>query len=90
MDALSDPVVGQVCMAQFSEDERWYRAKILSLGSEEEKDKIEVYYVDYGNTELVPKEHIRALHREFVQLPVQTVRCSISDIKPVSAAWGAG
>ncbi len=77
-----------MCVAKYSEDERWYRAKVLSVDIQE--DKVEVYYVDYGNIELVAPSDVRTLVAELTDLPVQTVRCSIADVCPISAAWSPG
>jgi staphylococcal nuclease domain-containing protein 1 len=41
---------GTICAARFSEDNNWYRAKVLnSLG----KGDVEVQFIDFGNTDVV-------------------------------------
>ena len=39
------PKVGDTCVAQFSQDDEWYRAKVLKV----ESSKVHVIYIDYGN-----------------------------------------
>ena len=39
------PKVGDLCVAQFSMDDEWYRAKVIK----EDGNKITVLYIDYGN-----------------------------------------
>jgi Tudor domain len=41
--------IGTPCVAQYIEDNSWYRGKILALGSQE----AEVLFVDYGNKQMV-------------------------------------
>jgi staphylococcal nuclease domain-containing protein 1 len=40
------PKIGDIVSAQFSQDDEWYRAKILQVFPDK---KIEVFYIDYGN-----------------------------------------
>jgi len=66
---------GNFVLAQFTEDQGWYRAvitKILQGGS-----KAEVRYIDYGNTETLPVSELRCLPPEFGVLPSQAVRCCL-------------
>jgi staphylococcal nuclease domain-containing protein 1 len=51
------PGAGGMCMAKFSEDNCWYRAKVLKR-----KDgKVEVFFVDYGNKDLTTDDKLRPL-----------------------------
>lgn len=51
------PVVGDLVAAPFSEDNSWYRARILGVV----RDDVDVYFVDYGDSLLVSKKAIRKL-----------------------------
>jgi staphylococcal nuclease domain-containing protein 1 len=42
------PKVGDLCVARFSMDDEWYRARVLSVGA---NGAVSVLYVDYGNRE---------------------------------------
>lgn len=44
------PKRDDLCAAKFSEDEEWYRAKVIKV----EKNQATIKYIDYGNTETVP------------------------------------
>ena len=44
-------------LAQFNNDSRWYRARVLTFEVNEEdplQSQVEVMYVDYGNSEIIP------------------------------------
>uniref|UniRef100_A0A8C6NCF9 Uncharacterized protein n=1 Tax=Melopsittacus undulatus TaxID=13146 RepID=A0A8C6NCF9_MELUD len=66
------------CLAQYSEDEKWYRALIISEVPSAEK--VEVIYVDYGNRELVSLANLRSIHKRFLKLEVQAFRCSLYNL----------
>jgi hypothetical protein len=42
---------GMPCAAQYTIDNKWYRAKIVDLPGNK---MVEVFYVDYGNQEVLP------------------------------------
>lgn len=67
-----------VCLAQYSEDEKWYRALITSEVTSAEK--VEVVYVDYGNRELVSLTDLRSTHERFLRLEAQAFRCSLYNL----------
>jgi len=64
---------GTYCIAQYSEDLKWYRAVIKSV----EKSSATVEFVDYGNTEVVNFMNIKVILEEFLQLPMQAVHCKL-------------
>jgi len=57
-----------ICVAQFSGDGMWYRARVIELPGN--KDVV-VQYVDYGNTERVSLFSIRKILDSFNILPAQ-------------------
>eukprot|EP01123_Difflugia_compressa_P005883 TRINITY_DN179_c0_g1_i4.p1 TRINITY_DN179_c0_g1~~TRINITY_DN179_c0_g1_i4.p1 ORF type:complete len:1062 (-),score=234.95 TRINITY_DN179_c0_g1_i4:108-3206(-) len=64
------PKKGEIIAAQYTMDDLWYRAEVLSLVSQG-KDlafDYEVKYIDYGNREVLPHSRIRQLDQEFVDL----------------------
>lgn len=67
-----------VCLAQYSEDKKWYRALIVSEGVCAEK--VEVIYVDYGNREQVSLTKLRAINEHFLRLEAQAFRCSLYNL----------
>lgn len=70
---IQDFPMDMACAAKFSEDESWYRGKVTAAYP----DSVEVLFVDYGNTEKVPKSDICELTEELVQLPTQAIECEL-------------
>ena len=47
---------GDLVLARYTLDENWYRGRVMSVITDDEsssREKAEVFYVDYGNTELM-------------------------------------
>ena len=44
---------GSLCAAQFTLDDQWYRAKVCQVVG---PDAYEVEFVDYGNSEVLPRQ----------------------------------
>lgn len=76
----SDLKEGQLVAAQFASDNTWYRAKIAK---QESNDQYLVYYIDYGNSEVVARSAIRALPSgcDVKDLPAQAQEATLAYIK---------
>lgn len=64
---------GKDCIAQYSEDLKWYRATIETV----ESNGATVRFVDYGNVETVPFEKIKELEADCAKLPAQAIACKL-------------
>ncbi|XP_078047780.1 protein tudor isoform X2 [Augochlora pura] len=71
---------GLYCIAQYSEDSRWYRAIVKSI----EGTVATVQFLDYGNTETVSFDKIKVIQKEFLKLPVQAIHCKLFGINIVT------
>ncbi|XP_019639416.1 PREDICTED: serine/threonine-protein kinase 31-like [Branchiostoma belcheri] len=60
------PQPSQLYGAKFSEDQQWYRCRVINMVSD---DQALVQYVDYGNRETVQWREIRQLPIDFASLP---------------------
>jgi len=72
------PNIGDLVAAQFTVDDAWYRAKVLSS---KEDTEFQVQYIDYGNMEMVPISRIRKLDPKFTRLAPQAVESHLAYIK---------
>lgn len=68
---------GLPCVAQFAEDGMWYRASVIKVV----EDKVEVSYVDFGNSEVVPLSAIRQ-EMPFMEVPHQCLQLVLRGIEP--------
>ena len=73
-------VIGMLCCAQFTEDNKWYRGKISGV---KKGGMVEVHFVDYGNYELLPLSRVKKLQAEHLSLPPQAVKCALAKIDPL-------
>ena len=62
------PKVGDTCVAKFSLDDEWYRARVLSVQSSGE---VTVLFVDYGNKEKTKATSLAQMPAGFDTLPPQ-------------------
>ena len=77
---IISPTVNKLCLSQYVEDQRFYRAEIKEVRSEESMAL--VHYIDYGNSDSVKLESLYMLPQEYCSLPRQAVCCSFpSDIR---------
>uniref|UniRef100_A0A673AY12 Ring finger protein 17 n=1 Tax=Sphaeramia orbicularis TaxID=375764 RepID=A0A673AY12_9TELE len=74
------PVIGQACVARF--DDKWYRAQIIGLPGGR---RVEVLYVDFGNTKILSVCDLRKIKDEFFALPSMAIHCCLSDLVPLDA-----
>nr|WIM01483.1 RING finger 17-like protein [Limnephilus lunatus] len=73
-------VPGQICITKYNLDQKYYRAKVLSIS--EHHNNAEVLFVDYGNKQDCP---ISSLRKDVVchHIPIQTQVCKLYNVKPV-------
>lgn len=86
-DLIYSPKVGMAVAALSSEDNKWYRAKVIKLAG---KRMVEVFFIDNGKTEEVFWTDVRTLHDEFLRLSKQAIHCTLSDVAPITGTeWSA-
>ena len=79
------PYKDMVCAAKYSKDQNWYRALVTDVSSHKH---VQVFYVDFGNTEQLPFNKIRRLPDHLAKLPRQAMRCRLAMIDPVNPEQG--
>ena len=68
---INDVSIGDVILAQYSEDMSWYRARV----KETTKNSVMVLFVDFGNCEETKTLH--EISADFSSLPAQAVPCTL-------------
>eukprot|EP01119_Soliformovum_irregulare_P017136 TRINITY_DN503_c0_g1_i1.p1 TRINITY_DN503_c0_g1~~TRINITY_DN503_c0_g1_i1.p1 ORF type:complete len:1125 (-),score=402.34 TRINITY_DN503_c0_g1_i1:64-3297(-) len=72
------PRGNEVVKAQFTEDDAWYRARVLTV--DKANQEATVQYIDYGNSESIKWDRIRKLKPAFGTLRPQAYECFLSSI----------
>lgn len=69
------PTLGEVVAAQYTDNGKtmWYRARVEKLDA----GKIQVFFLDYGNTEHVKDEEVQRLDEKFLRLSQMAVKCRL-------------
>nr|XP_035128989.1 tudor domain-containing protein 15 [Callithrix jacchus]XP_035128990.1 tudor domain-containing protein 15 [Callithrix jacchus]XP_035128991.1 tudor domain-containing protein 15 [Callithrix jacchus]XP_035128992.1 tudor domain-containing protein 15 [Callithrix jacchus]XP_054101138.1 tudor domain-containing protein 15 [Callithrix jacchus]XP_054101139.1 tudor domain-containing protein 15 [Callithrix jacchus]XP_054101140.1 tudor domain-containing protein 15 [Callithrix jacchus]XP_054101141.1 tud len=80
---LRKPEPGLFCCARYSKDRHFYRAVITEINGY----KINVYFLDYGNTDSIPFFDVKILLPEFCELPALAMCCSLAHIFPLEDLW---
>ncbi|CAF1633629.1 unnamed protein product [Adineta ricciae] len=73
--------IGDFGVAKYSEDNRWYRARLLMC---EENDQIRIVFIDFGNIETKDIQEFYPLDKLFTELPAQAIACTLSRAFPRS------
>ncbi|KAL9111160.1 MAG: hypothetical protein Q9227_004423 [Pyrenula ochraceoflavens] len=76
------PKVGEIIAAKFTVDNEWYRARVRRV--DRDAKKVEVQYLDYGNSEIIPWNRLRPLSQsQFTtqKLKPQAVDAALSYIQ---------
>ncbi|XP_073250935.1 tudor domain-containing protein 7-like [Porites lutea] len=89
-DTLPSVEKDMFCCAQFTEDDGWYRARIVESPSGGDTPKVHVIYVDFGNHETLPVSRLRMLRKEHAELPMMSVLCALEGVTPPNGEkWSA-
>ncbi|CAF0995587.1 unnamed protein product [Adineta ricciae] len=79
------PSPGDYCVAMYTEDARWYRARVIRYLSDQ---TCEVFYVDYGNMEELSIELVHEILPDFARIPARAIACTIAEILPPTGQEG--
>lgn len=76
------PTVGLYCAVKAADGD-FYRATVTEVG----ETQVEVFFVDYGNTEVVNRRNLRILPAEFKKLPRLALKCTLAGVRPKDGRW---
>lgn len=80
-----NPKKGDLVLAQFTADNSWNRAMIVNVPRgglvQSQNDEFEVFYIDYGNQEIVPYSRLRSLPPSVNSVPGLAQLCSLAFVK---------
>ncbi|XP_048453434.1 tudor domain-containing protein 15-like [Rhincodon typus] len=80
---IQKPVPGLFCCARYSKDLHFYRAVIKEVLD----DQLRVFFVDFGNAEVVDFGAVKLLPPEYTNLPTLALNCSIAHVFPIEEVW---
>uniref|UniRef100_A0A3Q4GDN1 Tudor domain containing 7 b n=1 Tax=Neolamprologus brichardi TaxID=32507 RepID=A0A3Q4GDN1_NEOBR len=69
---------GQLVAVRAEEEEEILRAQVCEVMT----DKVKVYYVDHGFSEVISKNKVFELHERFFKLPFQAAKCKLAGLEP--------
>ncbi|XP_038831804.1 tudor domain-containing protein 7B-like [Salvelinus namaycush] len=75
---LASLTSGQLAAVRTEEDEEVLRAQVTEVMA----DKVKVYYVDHGFSEVISKAKVFELHEKFFNLPFQATKCQLAGLEP--------
>nr|XP_023023386.1 tudor and KH domain-containing protein homolog [Leptinotarsa decemlineata] len=88
LHVLKDIKKGDLVAASFQYDNKWYRAEVLNVLDEDPSMKqAELYYVDYGDTDIVPWNDAYELRTDFLRLHFQAIECFLAKVEPNGDEW---
>uniref|UniRef100_A0AC35TZH4 Staphylococcal nuclease domain-containing protein n=1 Tax=Rhabditophanes sp. KR3021 TaxID=114890 RepID=A0AC35TZH4_9BILA len=81
-DAATLPKRGEICIAKYTADGQWNRARVEGV----KDNKASVYYIDYGNSEELPytKDNLRPLAVDLKTLPAVAKEIHLAFTSPPS------
>ncbi|XP_022900396.1 tudor and KH domain-containing protein homolog [Onthophagus taurus] len=74
---------GDLVAALFKYDNKWYRAEVLKIHN----SQVELYYVDYGDTDTTECSDAYELRTDFLQLHFQAIECYLGRVEPTEGSW---
>eukprot|EP00741_Cyanophora_paradoxa_P021539 tig00021357_g20794.t1 len=81
LDAASAFREGEVVAAKFSADDQWYRARVDKALKDGDSRRYRVTFVDYGNTDVVPADRVRALDAQLAAVAPQAFECVLAGVR---------
>nr|XP_024216731.1 tudor and KH domain-containing protein homolog isoform X1 [Halyomorpha halys] len=84
MHKLKEVKTGQIVASRFEHDKKWYRVEVFSVEINEtnpDENKVDVFYVDYGDSAYYPLKELYELKPDFLDLKFQAIEVSMAGIE---------
>ena len=78
----SIPEHGQICLAKYDEDARYYRCRVEKCNSSASGAEVVVDFFDYGNSATVALHDLRWPKKEHYQMPEGCIQCKVINLPP--------
>uniref|UniRef100_UPI00398E5330 tudor domain-containing protein 15 isoform X2 n=1 Tax=Pristiophorus japonicus TaxID=55135 RepID=UPI00398E5330 len=82
-ELIQKPAPGFFCCARYSKDLHYYRAVITEVLD----NQLKVFFVDFGNVEVVDFNAVKSLLPEYTHLPALAMNCSVAHVFPIEEVW---
>ncbi|XP_070137871.1 uncharacterized protein qin isoform X2 [Drosophila bipectinata] len=80
--SMSEPLIpklGDLCLARYSKDKKWYRGTIEEV--QPGTNQATVFYIDFHDTESVPYSHLKVMPEQLRMFPLRSFRVKLHNIK---------
>uniref|UniRef100_A0A1B0C1N4 Tudor domain-containing protein n=1 Tax=Glossina palpalis gambiensis TaxID=67801 RepID=A0A1B0C1N4_9MUSC len=84
MHKIEEPYLGQIVATVFKHDNKWYRAEVVGILPNQynpEELVLDLYFVDYGDSEYVLPHEVFELRTDYLTLRFQAVECFLANVK---------
>uniref|UniRef100_A0A1B0A7M9 Tudor domain-containing protein n=1 Tax=Glossina pallidipes TaxID=7398 RepID=A0A1B0A7M9_GLOPL len=84
MHKIEEPYLGQIVATIFKHDNKWYRAEVVGILPNQynpEELVLDLYFVDYGDSEYVLPHEVFELRTDYLTLRFQAVECFLANVK---------
>lgn len=84
---IADPFLGQIVTTRFNGDSKWYRAQVVGILPNEYNPRdvvLDVFFVDYGDSQYVNPNEVYGLHMDYLTLRFQAIECFLANVKPLN------
>lgn len=83
---IQDPYLGQIVTAMFKYDSKWYRAEVVGILPNEFDPRnvvLDLYFLDYGDSEFVQPHEVYEIRTDFLTLRFQAIECFLAHCQPM-------
>lgn len=83
---INDPYLGQIVTAMFKYDSKWYRAEVVGILPNEYDPRnvvLDLYFLDYGDSEFVQPHEVYEIRTDFLTLRFQAIECFLAHCQPM-------